>query len=88
MKHYMWTKQDPPYAEAFLKLYDIALHAPFSEFQGLQSEAVTFEVSSLKKWSRHYMGMTRDNDNGAFTLYNDDFITKHRERSALKSLKE
>ena len=33
------------------------------------------------------MGMTRDNDNGAFTLYNDDFITKHRERSALKSLK-
>ena len=53
MKHYMWTKQDPPYAEAFLKLYDIALHAPFSEFQGLQSEAVTFEVSSLKKWSIH-----------------------------------
>ena len=34
----------------------------------------------------HYVAMTRNNDTGIFTLYNDDFVTKYRQRNALKDL--
>ena len=35
----------------------------------------------------HYVSMIRNHENGICTRYNDDFITKHRERGALQSLK-
>ena len=37
--------------------------------------------------AKHYVSMIRDQENGICTRYNDDFITKHRERGALQSLK-
>ena len=34
----------------------------------------------------HYTGMTRNSETGIYTLYNDDFVSKYRERSALRNL--
>ena len=34
----------------------------------------------------HYTGMTRNRETGIYTLYNDDFVSTYRERSALKNL--
>ena len=38
--------------------------------------------------SGHYTSMTRDVESATHTHYNDDFVTKYRERTALKNLRE
>ena len=35
----------------------------------------------------HYTAMTRDLESGVYTHYNDDFVTRYRERTALKNLR-
>ena len=34
-----------------------------------------------------YTAMTRDLESGSYTHYNDDFVTKYRERTALKNIR-
>ena len=35
----------------------------------------------------HYTAMTRDLESGSYTHYNEDFVTKYRERIAMKNIR-